>query len=89
MINLQTLDPELSEGGDGAPLPKFPTGTKPLEWTQKRRVDIKNSFGFDGSNAAIFAKCFCELLILMVLIRTVCSILLILYSLGHINLLVR
>ena len=53
MINLQKLDPELSKGGDGAPLPKFPTGTKPHEWTQKRRVAIKNSFGFGGSNAAV------------------------------------
>jgi 3-oxoacyl-[acyl-carrier-protein] synthase II len=51
MRNLQKIDPELCKGG--AQLPKFPTGSKPHLWTEKRRIAIKNSFGFGGSNAAV------------------------------------
>ena len=49
MPNLSRPDPVFMDG----PMPLFPAGREPREWKQKRRVVMKNSFGFTGTNASV------------------------------------
>ena len=52
MINLQTLDPKLSKGGDGSPMPKVPDRHEAARMDSGSPHGSKELIVFGGSNAA-------------------------------------
>lgn len=56
MPNLTSPDRVFLDG----PMARFPAGREPREWTSKRRVVMKNAFGFTGTNATVVFSNFIE-----------------------------
>ena len=50
MPNLSTLDSAIAQNPLMA---KFPQGSRALQWTNEKRLVMKNSFGFGGTNASL------------------------------------